>query len=236
MKWFERIPLLIVGIVVAMMLAAAVFGQDNRVDAIVITGLDVSSSINAKETALQITGTAEALKSPVVLAAIQNGKLGRIGVLVFLWADGTYPEVLSWRIIASEKDAEAASAEVAGKLEQMVAAADRSIGTLTNLSGALDNALALLNTSPFESDRRLVNIVGNGEDNVGEAPLRSRDNLITVGATINGVIVGGDKAVVTYYRDNVIGGKHAFTRIAETPQDVVGAMISKFVSEIAMVQ
>jgi hypothetical protein len=210
--------------------------DDNRVDAIVITGLDVSSSINATETALQINGTAEALKSPAVLSAIRNGKLGRIGVLVFLWADGTYPEVLSWRIIANDKDAEAASLEVATTLTGLLADIQkvREVGTLTNLSGALGNALALLKASPFKSDRRLVNIVGNGEDNVGEDPQRARADLIAAGATINGVIVGGDKAVVTYYRQNVIGGKHAFTRIANTPEDVVGVMISKFVSEIAL--
>jgi len=226
--WAAFIALLVLA---AMQFARA---DDNRVDAIVITALDVSSSINAQETALQINGTAEALKSPAVLSAIQNGKLGRIAVLVFLWADGSYPEVLSWRVIASQADAEAASAEVAGRLDQMVKASDKSVGTLTNLSGAMDNALKLLKAAPFVSDRRLVNIVGNGEDNVGEDPLQARADLIAAGATINGVIVGGDKAVVAYYRHNVIGGKHAFTRVASTPEDVVGVMISKFVSEIAL--
>lgn len=226
--WAAFIALLVLA---AMQFARA---DDNRVDAIVITGLDVSSSINAQETALQINGTAEALKSPAVLSAIRNGKLGRIGVLVFLWANGDYPEVLSWRVIAGQADADAASQEVAGKLDKIVAESSRSVGTLTNLSGAMDHALALLKASPFRADRQLVNIVGNGEDNVGEAPLQARANLIAAGATINGVIVGGDANVVTYYRANVIGGKHAFTRVAMTPEDVVGVMISKFVSEIAM--
>lgn len=229
------LALAVLAVVATIMLAiGAARADDGRVDAVVITALDVSSSINAQETALQINGTAEALKSPAVLSAIQNGKLGRIGVLVFLWADGDYPEVLSWRVIAGQADAEAASAEVAEKLQSIVETSSRSVGTLTNTSGAMDHALELLKAAPFKSDRLLVNVVGNGEDNVGEAPLQARANLIAAGATVNGVIVGGDANVVTYYRANVIGGKHAFTRIANTPEDVVGVMISKFVSEIAM--
>jgi hypothetical protein len=235
--WLKRLAAIVL-VVLALLAAVALFigaRADDRVDALVITGLDVSSSINAEETAIQINGTAEALRSPVVLAAIQNGKLGRIGVLVFLWADGTYPEVLAWRVIATQTDADAAAGEVAGNLKAILATQAKAVGTLTNLSGAMDHALVLLNAAPFRAERRLVNIVGNGEDNVGEAPLQARANLIAAGATINGVVTGGDPAVRVYYRANVIGGKGAFVRAAAAPSDIVGVMISKFVSEIAMV-
>src|SRR5919198_6449751 len=81
-------------------------------DANIITGLDVSSSINAQETMLQIDGMAQAIKAPEILAAIQHGHYGRIGFAVFVWADGDYPELVSWRLISSPQDAEAASAEI----------------------------------------------------------------------------------------------------------------------------
>src|SRR6185369_5237273 len=65
-------------------------------DANIITGLDVSSSIDAQDTMLQIDGMAEAIRSPAILAAIQHGQHGRIGFAVFIWADGEYPELVSW--------------------------------------------------------------------------------------------------------------------------------------------
>ena len=89
-------------------------------DANIVTGLDVSSSINAQETMLQIDGMAQAIRSPDVLAAIQRGPHGRIGFTVFVWADGDYPELVSWRLIGNEQDAAAASQEIKSRLEEIL--------------------------------------------------------------------------------------------------------------------
>jgi hypothetical protein len=205
----------------------------DEVDANIVTGLDVSSSINAMETLIQIEGMAQAIKSPAVVNAIQNGKLGRIGFTVFVWADGDYPDLVSWRAIAGQADADAASTEILAKLQALMDSASRSVGTLTNLSGAIDHASALLDGAPFHAKRRIVNIIGNGEDNVGEDPVRARAELIARGATINGVVVGGDPAVLNYYRNMVIGGRTAFVLPADKAETLAQIFAMKFVSEIA---
>jgi hypothetical protein len=203
-------------------------------DANIITGLDVSSSINAQETMLQIDGMAQAIRSPAIMAAIQHGRLGRIGFAIFVWADGEYPELVSWRMISTPEDAEATSQEITTRLQALLETSSRSVGTLTNLSGAIDHASQMLQQAPYASNRAIVNIIGNGEDNVGEDPQRARANLLAQGATINGVVVGGDPAVLNYYRQQVIGGRTAFVLPADKAENLVQVFALKFVSEIAL--
>jgi hypothetical protein len=208
--------------------------QETSTDANIITGLDVSSSINAQETMLQIDGMAQAIRSPAILAAIQHGRHGRIGFAVFVWADGDYPELVSWRIIGSAEDAEATSQEITSRLQSLIDSSSRSVGTLTNLSGAIDHASQMLARAPYATNRAIVNIVGNGEDNVGEDPQRARADLLAQGATINGIVVGGDPAVLNYYRNQVIGGRTAFVLPADKAETIVQVFAMKFVSEIAL--
>jgi hypothetical protein len=212
----------------------AAAADDTSTDANIITGLDVSSSINAQETMLQIDGMAQAIRSPAILAAIQHGRYGRIGFSVFIWADGEYPELVSWRTISSPEDAEATSKEIASRLQSILDSSSRSVGTLTNLSGAIDHASDMLQQAPYRTTRTVVNIIGNGEDNVGEDPQRARADLLARGATINGVVVGGDPAVLNYYRQQVIGGRTAFVLSADKAETLVQVFALKFVSEIAM--
>ena len=208
--------------------------EELSTDANIITGLDVSSSINAQETMLQIERIAWAIPSPAILAAIQHGRHGRIGFAVFIWADGDYPELVSWRMIGTAEDAEATSQEITARLQSLIDSSSRSVGTLTNLSGAIDHATDMLRQAPYASNRAVVNIVGNGEDNVGEDPQRARADLLARGATINGVVVGGGPAVLNYYRHQVIGGRTAFVLPADKAETLVQVFALKFVSEIAM--
>jgi Protein of unknown function (DUF1194) len=208
--------------------------EEMSTDANIITGLDVSSSINAQETMLQIEGMAAAIRSPAILAAIQHGRHGRIGFAVFVWADGDYPELVSWRMIGTAEDAEATSKEISARLQSLIDSSSRSVGTLTNLSGAMEHATKMLTQAPFSTQRAVVNIIGNGEDNVGEDPTRARAELLARGVTINGVVVGGDPAVLNYYRQQVIGGRTAFVLPADKAETLVQVFAMKFVSEIAL--
>jgi hypothetical protein len=212
----------------------AASAEELNTDANIITGLDVSSSINAQETMLQIDGMAQAIRSPAIVAAIQHGQHGRIGFAVFVWADGDFPELVSWRTIGSQEDAEATSREISSRLEALIDSSARSVGTLTNLSGAIEHASEMLSQAPYPTKRAIVNIIGNGEDNVGEDPQRARAALLARGVTINGVVVGGDPAVLNYYRHQVIGGRTAFVLPADSPETLVQVFAMKFVSEIAL--
>lgn len=212
---------------------AAAGEDDSAADANIVTGIDLSRSIDPEESKLQIYGMVEAIRAPEVLRAIQDGPHGRIGFAVFLWASGTFPELVSWRVIGSRQDAEEASTEILLRLQLILDASRHSIGSLTDISAAMAHAGEMLADSPYASRRAIVNIVGNGEDNVGEGPGRSRDALVARGVTVNGVVVGGERKIVDYYRREVIGGPTAFVLAAHGPEGLVEAFTSKFTAEIA---
>lgn len=205
------------------------------VDANLVTGLDVSSSIDPAELALQLEGMAAAVQSPEVLAAISHGRHGRIGFAVFLWSDGGFPLCGAWRLIGSAEDAAAAGEELRARCPAMVAEAGAGGQSLTNLSAALDEGGRLIATAPFASARDVVNIVGNGEDNVGSDALEARDRLVAAGVAVNGVVVGADPAVLAYYRAEVIAGGGRVAIGAKDASDLGRAMRLKFKLEISQV-
>ena len=213
---------------------AAAEDDESLTDANIITGLDASSSMDAQETMVQVNGMAQAIRAPEIIAAIKNGRHGRIGFAVFLWADGNFPEVVSWRVIGSPQDAEAASNEILSRVRSILGDPAQSVGSMTDLSSALEHAAEMLQRSPYASKRAVVNIVGDGEDNVGEDPKRIRDALVGRGVVITGVVVGGNPAVMAYYRNAVIGGPTGFVLAADKPETLVQVFAFKFMSEIAL--
>ena len=213
---------------------AAAEDDESLTDANIVTGLDASSSMDAQETMVQVDGMAQAIRAPEIVAAIKNGRHGRIGFAVFLWADGDFPELVSWRVIGSPQDAEAASNEILSRVRSILGVPAQSVGSMTDLSSALEHAAEMLQSSPYASKRAVVNIVGDGEDNVGEDSRRIRDALVARGVVINGVVVGGDPAVMAYYRNVVVGGPTGFVLTADKPETLVQVFAFKFMSEIAL--
>lgn len=206
-----------------------------RTDANIVTGFDFSGSIEARDAQIQIEGIALALRSPELAAAIQNGRYRRIGFAVFAWADGNYPVLDSWRLISSPQDAAAASDEVVARLRAMLDSnALVTLGALTDLSGAMAYGGEMLRSAPFATSRRIINIVGNGMDNVGEGTPPTRDRLVAQGVTINGVALGFDRTVYQYFQREVIGGPKAFVLPADDPAALVEVLARKFVTELVL--
>lgn len=206
-----------------------------RTDANIVTGLDVSGSIEARETQIQIDGMVQALRSPRVASAIQSGRHGRIGFAVFVWANGNQPVFASWLLIGSPEDALIASEELRRRLNAILGSKEAArLGNLTDLSGAMVFGGEMLRSAPYIADRTFLNIIGNGVDNVGEGPELARDALLSLGITINGVVVGHDRGVTGYFRQEVIGGPNAFVLNAADPAKLVEVLERKFTTEIVL--
>ena len=217
----------------ALCVGRVAFADGVWTDANIVTGLDLSGSIEAQDAELQVDGIAMAIRSPQIIAAIQNGHYGRIGFAVFVWADGDYPVLVSWRLISSAQEAIATSEEVGARLRAIIGSdIVVKLGSLTDLSGAIDYGRGTLWAAPFATDHRILNIVGNGIDNVGEGAEPARDRLLATGATINAVALGHDHAIYEYFRRAVIGGPTAFVLAANDPAKLVDVMARKFVTEI----
>ena len=188
---------------------------------------------------LEIEGMARAIRSPEVLAASQDGRYGRIGFAVFAWHHNQFPIVLPWAVIASKADALAVAREIEAHLRVNVETEDRAneafyIGRLTNLSQAIDHAAEMISTAPYAADRAIVNIIGNGEDNVGEEAGVAGERVIAIGGTVNGVVLGHDPLMLDYYRQEVIGGRGAFVISTGDATTFVEVLTRKFLYDIVV--
>jgi Ca-activated chloride channel homolog len=204
-------------------------------DVNIVTGIDVSGSIEARETQIQIDGMALAIRSPEVMRAIRQGKRGRVGFAVFLWANGNYPVFASWQLISSPEEAAAVSDAIATLIPAILDAKSTiKLGELTDLSGAMAYGAEMLRTAPYAADHKILNILGNGIDNVGESPKWVRDKVVAQGIMINAVVIGHDRGVQSYFRTEVIGGPAAFVLTAREPEALVKVLERKFVTEIVL--
>ena len=202
-------------------------------DANIVTGLDFSGSIEPRDARLQIDGMTMAIRSPQIIAAIRNGNHGRIGFAVFVWADGNYPILVTWRLISTPEEAAAVAQDVSNGLNALLNSDTLvRLGALTDLSAALDYGAEMLRTAPFASNHRIVNIIGNGIDNVGEGARPARDRVVAQGITINAVALGQDRTIFNYFKRDVIGGPESFALMADDPEMLVEVLARKFVTEI----
>lgn len=221
----------------AVLLGQAAAADEIVTDVNIVTGLDISNSVSFADMELELAGMAQAIRHPSVLEAIRLGQRRRIGFAVFAWHHNHFPEIVAWRVIETAEDAGAAARLVATRQLVDVELEGRAqtewyIGRLTDLSQAIDHAAALLAAAPFRADRAVINIVGDGKDNVAEDADIARDRVLAGGGTINGVVLGADPAIIGYYRERVVGGRGAFVISAKEPAALVDVFVRKFIGDI----
>ena len=99
---------------------------------------------------------------------------------------------------------------------------------------------------PTKSGRRTIDVSGDGTNNSGRDVALARDEAVTQGVTINGLVILSERpmawnpehtnppgGLANYYRDNVIGGSGAFVVVAEDFSSFGQAIIKKLIAEIA---
>ena len=227
-----------------MLLALLAVGRDARAqntDLLLVLAADVSRSIDEGEFGLQRKGYAAALSDPRVLAAIRGGSNGTIAVCFVEWSGaGEQLVVADWIVIRDDEDA--------GSLSATILAAPRSFMGRTSISGAIDFAMERFAAAKPRSNRRIIDISGDGTNNSGRLVSEARDQALAEGVTINGLAIVNDKpnpgyafhtqppgGLPEWYRQNVIGGPGAFLRVVEDFRSFADAMTNKLVSEIVAV-
>lgn len=205
---------------------------DSSVDLLLVLAADVSSSMDRDELRLQREGYAGALAHPAVLEAIRGGPYGAIAVAYFEWSGVSQERLLlPWMRIASEGDA--------GEAAQTVLRAPVTSGTWTSVASALRFSRRLLSEAPFISDRKVIDVSGDGEDNSGLPVAEERDRAVAEGITVNGLPIlqprpgNPGPALDDYYRERVAGGFGAFVLPAENFDTFGVAVRRKLVMEIA---
>jgi len=221
---------------------AAAAGSSGQVDAAIVLAADVSRSIDDEEFALQRRGYADAIQSQQVLDAVSTGPHGAIALAYVEWAgDGEDKVVVDWAVIRNEADA--------GAFAAAMTAAPRSFVGRTAIGAAIDFSFAMFAESAFSTDRRVIDVSGDGTSNQGRMAADARDAAVGAGAIINGLAIFNKKAaamggylalhtnppggIAQYYRDNVTGGSGAFVLQIDDFKSFGEAMMRKLVNEIA---
>lgn len=208
--------------------AATSVRSTDTVDLALVLALDVSGSVNAYEYELQRDGLAAAFRDPEVLAAIQLGQRKRIAVVAVQWA-GVGKQMISvpWKIIGDQETAWAFSDEIRAMPRKF-------INGETHISGIIDFAAKVAFQAPASAARYVIDISGDGMDNVGYAPDFARNRALKSGVTINGLAILNETPRLTeYYHHRVIGGPNAFVMKANRYEDYAEAIRKKLIREIS---
>ena len=205
------------------------------VDLELVLAVDVSGSVDEVEGKLQRMGYVNAFRSPSVLRAIQSGRHKSIAVTYMEWAGFDFQRVVvGWKRIHDGASAE----EFAYLLSQ----APIGVGPYTSISGAIEFALPLFENNGITSERRTIDISGDGPNNSGDYVTNARDRAIRAGVTINGLPIVNNRPspwgrmpmpnLDLYYRNCVIGGKRSFLVVANDFKSFGRAIRRKLILEI----
>jgi hypothetical protein len=221
------------GIAVALALIAATAGFSPRaesrpVDLQLVLAVDASGSVDATRFELQRRGYADAFASPRILKAIRSGPLQAIAVTMVQWTGPSLQvQVVGWSVIEDEASAVAFARNIGATPRRLYRGG-------TSISGALDYASRLFAGSGFDSERRVIDISGDGANNSGRPADAARDDAVRAGIVINGLpILALEPELDLFYRDNVIGGAGSFVRPVDSFDHFGDAILDKLITEIA---
>lgn len=207
--------------------------QDIEVDLELVLMVDVSRSMTEGELELQRRGYAEALASDDVFKAVQSGLLQTIALTYIEWA-GAQEIIVDWRIIKTRSD-------LLDFADRLTVRFDPGLRR-TSISGALEYGAARINANAFAGLRRVIDISGDGPNNLGPLVTRARDAVLAQGITINGLPLMTDEGgfagfhldnLDIYYQTCVIGGAGSFVIPVYDWPDFADAVRRKLVLEIA---
>jgi hypothetical protein len=201
--------------------------QGTEVDLALVLAIDCSFSVDTTEFRLQMQGLGRALREKEVHEAITKGPLGRIGVSVFQWSDDrSQLIIIPWTVI----DGEGSAAAVADQLETM----PRKLAEGgTSISSAMRFGAALIETSPFRAERRVIDISSDGRNNIGISTDRVRNEIVRRGITINGLVIINEWPTLDkYFEQQVVGGPGNFVIVANDYAAYAEAIYRKLLREI----
>ncbi|WP_269930938.1 DUF1194 domain-containing protein [Aminobacter sp. HY435] len=201
------------------------------VDVELVLAVDVSSSMDEGEFALQRAGYVKALRHPDFITAVQSGVRGRIAVTYFEWAGSVLQDsIIPWQIIDSPESAD----DFADKLAQRPIVGSGG----TSISNAVAFGADLLEQNGFRAEKKVIDISGDGPNNTGAPVEVARNNAVANGIVINGLPIlihptETLEGIDRYYADCVTGGPGSFVLPVHVASEFVTAIRRKLVLEIS---
>lgn len=201
------------------------------VDVELVLAVDISTSMDEREFALQRAGYVEALRHPDFIKAVRAGTNGRIAIAYFEWA-GTIRDdaVLAWQIIDGSDSADAFADGIAARPFRSFRG--------TSISGALAFGTGLFGQSAFKTQRRVIDISGDGPNNTGPPVTTERDAALAKGIIVNGlpILISPSPTfshLDRYYAECVTGGPGSFVLPIYAASEFSTAIRRKLILEVS---
>jgi hypothetical protein len=224
-------------VALSLLFAFSANAQDKKeVDLALALAIDISGSIDPDEAKLQREGYVQAFRDPVIMKAILGGSHGRIAVAYYEWSDAWVQRLLiDWTLLDSDAAIESFTTRLAN--------APISIARRTSISGAIRYAIPLFGRSPYEADRKVLDISGDGSNNDGGLVTDMRYEALKERIVINGLPIMNDRPnpfgfpsetdLDKYYLHCVTGGPRSFVEVAQDFEDFPRAIRKKLLQEVA---
>lgn len=215
------------------LLAAPALAQAQDCRLALALGFDISASVDDREYALIMQGTAAGLRDPEVVQAVFSGP--PVALAAYVWAGRREQAVVvHWRLIEAPDDL----ARFADAVERFARPSGDPLGIWggrTGVGAAMAAGGRLLDLAP-PCDRRTLDIAGDGESNDGPVSVRLSDvtvNALAIGGDLDFDVFGDNQNPLSgWYEENIIQGFGAFVLVAEDYTDFARAMRMKLLREL----
>ena len=192
--------------------------------------VDVSPSVSSLEYALQTGGYRDAFIN--LSTEFGSGQFGSVAVNFIEWSGpNKQQESIPWTLL----DSPASALAFADAIDALV----RPAGFFGTAPGsAIEFATPLFSSNQYEGQNWVIDVSGDGTQNLGFPTSLARDNALAAGVTvINGlpiIATPGLSFIKTWYEDNVQGGPGSFVVAANGFDDVGRAVEQKLLLELTL--
>ncbi len=189
---------------------------------------DVSGSVSNSEYQLQKQGYVSAFQDSAVQAAIAAIPGG------IVVAYGEWSHYQSIRVYWTHVTDAASANAFAAAMNSMP-----RVGTGFTAPGDAirwgRGMIKLADAMGFEGTRKVIDIAGDGQDNVGGSTLAAATEVHSAGITINGLAVLGEPGLQAWYQDNIVTPGGGFLQVANGYNDFGPAIKAKILRELTSV-
>ena len=209
------------------LLTAPAQGKEIKVALELVLAVDASSSVDAREFDLQVSGYVNAFRDPDIHAAIAAQGSGGIAVTYVEWSSRfEQVQVVDWAQVHNKESALAFADAIRRNANQA-----RSSGTA--LGEAVIFSVDLIETNRFRGVRRIIDVSADDRYNAGSSPTYAQSVARRAGIQVNGLAVDPTGVLTGYFKKNVITGPGAFVMQANGYGDFGRAIKLKLLRELS---
>lgn len=190
-----------------------------------LLAMDVSLSIDEAEFQLQVQGMATALRQDDVQRVIASVP-GGVAMSVLQWSGrDEQAVVLPWTMISAPDEIT--------DFGNQVSAMPRVFVGDTAPGSAIEYGVILHDTNPYVCQRLVIDMSGDGAQNIGRHTGRATELAVNFGITVNGLAIkGSDRGLEAFFLRNIVRGPKSFLESADGFEDFARAFHKKLLREV----